>query len=206
MTEPKEVAEAAELVVPGLYHWRIRNSNIGGGESSSHALVAGGECVFIDPVRLEETALAGIPEPTAIVLTARCHQRAAWRYRARFGVEVWLPRDASPADEEPDRRYADGDVLPGGLLAVRTPGPERPHYSLLDERGAGVVFVSDLVIHAGDGALRFVPPEFHEDPAETRRSVQKLLDLPFAVMCFDHGAPLLDDPKTAVRELLESIA
>jgi len=206
MTEPKEVAGSAEEVLPGLYHWRISNSNIGGGLSSSHALVVEDACVFIDPVRLADEALAALPAPTAIVLTARCHQRAAWRYRAQFGVEVWLPLDASAADEEPDCLYTDGDELPGGLLAVRTPGPERPHYSLLDERGAGIVFCSDLVINTGGGVLRFVPPEFHEDPAETRRSVQKLLDLPFSVLCFDHGEPITDDPKAALRALLESTA
>jgi hypothetical protein len=206
MTEPKEVAGSADQVLPGLYHWRISNSNIGGGVSSSHALLVGEECVFIDPVRLRPEALADLPAaPTAIVLTARCHQRAAWHYRREFDVEVWLPGDASGADEEPDCRYADGDELPGGLLAVRTPGPEVPHYSLMDERGAGIVFCSDLVVNAG-GELRFVPPEFHEDPAETRRSVEKLLDLPFAVLCFDHGEPITDDPKAALRRLLKSTA
>jgi glyoxylase-like metal-dependent hydrolase (beta-lactamase superfamily II) len=202
MSEPRETAERAEVVVEGLYHWRINNSGIGGNVSSSHVLVTGGGCVLIDPVRLAEEALASMPLPTAIVLTARCHQRAAWSYRREFGLEVWLPEDAAAADEEPDRRYADGDVLPGGLVAVRTPGPEWPHYSLLLEGDPGVVFCADLVMHDGDGTLHFVPPEFHEDPAETRRSVEKLLGLPFAILCFDHGAPIVDDPKAALRRLL----
>ncbi len=206
MSEPQETAERVEEIVEGLYHWRIHNSGIGGNVSSSHALATRGCCVLIDPVRLADGAMSLLPRPSAIVLTARCHQRAAWRYRAEFGIEVWLPEDASAADEEPDRRYADGDVLPGGLIAVRTPGPEWPHYSLLLEDDPGVVFCSDLVMHAGDGVLRFVPPEFHEDPAETRRSVEKLLGLPFAVLCFDHGAPIADDPKAALRRLLGSPA
>lgn len=206
MSEPRETAEAVEEVAEGLYHWRIHNSGIGGNVSSSHALATGDGGVLIDPVRLAEDAMASLPRPTAVVLTARCHQRAAWRYRRELGIEVWLPEDASAADEEPDRRYADGDVLPGGLVAVRTPGPEWPHYSLLLEGDPGVVFCSDLVMHAGDGALRFVPPEFHEDPAETRRSVDKLLGLPFAILCFDHGAPIVDDPKAALRRLLGSSA
>ena len=174
--------------------------------SSSHALATGDGCVLIDPVRLAEDAMASLPRPTAVVLTAKCHQRAAWRYRRELGIEVWLPEDASAADEEPDRRYADGDVLPGSLVAVRTPGPEWPHYSLLLEGDPGVVFCSDLVMHAGGGALRFVPPEFHEDPAETRRSVDKLLGLPFGILCFDHGAPIVDHPKAALRRLLDPSA
>ena len=204
MSEPRETAARVEEVVEGLYHWRIHNSGIGGNVSSSHALAAGDDCVLIDPVRLAEDAMASLPLPTAIVLTARCHQRSAWRYRADFGIEVWLPEDASAADEQPDRRYADGDVLPGGLVAVRTPGPEWPHYSLLLEGEPSVVFCSDLVMHAGDGTLHFVPPEFHEDPPETRRSVEKLLGLPFGILCFDHGAPIVDDPKAALRRLLDS--
>jgi hypothetical protein len=50
--------------------------------------------------------------------------------------------------------------------------------------------------------MRFIPPQFHEDPAATRRSVQELLALPFTVLCFDHGMPLADDPKGALRQLL----
>ena len=204
MSEPRETAAGVEDVVDGLCHWRIHNSGIGGNVSSSHALMIGDGCVLIDPVRLAEDAMASLPRPTSVVLTARCHQRAAWRYRAEFGIEVWLPADATAADEEPDCRYADGDMLPDGLVAVRTPGPEWPHYSLLLEGDPGVVFCSDLVMHAGGGVLHFVPPEFHEDPAETRRSVEKLLGLPFDILCFDHGAPIVDDPKAALRRLLDS--
>jgi hypothetical protein len=206
MTEPREVAERLERVVEGVYHWRIRNSSIGGGISSSHAVVAGEGLVLIDPVRVAQGELAMLPQPMAVVLTATCHQRAAWRYRADSGAQVWLPEDGRAADEEPDRRYAEGDMLPGGLRAIRTPGPEWPHYSFLLERDPGVLFCSDLIGAEGDGELRFIPPEYHEDPAQTRRSVEMLLDLPFAVLCLDHGAPIADDPKAALRHLLECSA
>ena len=206
MTEPREIADSAREVVPGLFYWQIHNSNIGGAISSSHALQVDGESVFIDPVRLADDALAALPQPSAVLLTARCHQRSAWRYRKQFGLEVWLPEDASAADEEPDRRYAEGDVLPGGLLVVRTPGPEWPHYSFVRQDEPGVLFCSDLISHEGAGELRFIPPEYHEDPAATRRSVEKLLELPFAILCFDHGEPLVDEPKEALRRLLEETA
>jgi len=202
MSEPKETAPGVEEVTEGICHWRIHNSAIGGAISSSHAVSADGGSVLIDPVRLADDALAALPRPSAIVLTARCHQRAAWRYRAQFGVEVWLPEDAAAADEQPDRRYAEGDALPGGLIAVRTPGPEWPHYSFLLEREPGVLFCSDLISNDGGRRLRFVPPEYHEDPDETRRSVEKLLTLPFTILCLDHGAPIADEPKEALRQLL----
>jgi glyoxylase-like metal-dependent hydrolase (beta-lactamase superfamily II) len=202
VTEPREVAESVEQLGAGLWHWWIRNSRIGGTISSSHAVATDGGCVLIDPVRLADEALATLPAPEAVLLDARTHQRAAWRYRRELGVEVWLPDDAPPADEEPDRRYADADVLPGGLRAVRTPGPERPHYSFLLERGPGVLFCSDLLQADGAAGLKFVAPQFHEDPAETRRSVERLLELDFEILCLAHGAPSTSDPKSAIRATL----
>ena len=203
MTEPSEIADHVEEVADGVWHWRIHNANIGGAISSSHAVATEEGCVLIDPVRLADEALASLPRPEAVLLNARTHQRAAWRYRRELGIEVWLPEDAPPADEEPDRRYAEGDTLPGGLRAIRTPGPDWPHYSLLLAHDPGVLFCSDLV-SSDEGVLRFIPFEYHEDPAETRRSVEGLLDLDFEILCLDHGAPVTDDPKAALRDLLES--
>ena len=158
MTEPSEIADSVEIVAEGVWHWRIRNAGIGGEISSSHAVAADGGCVLIDPVRLSAEALAALPTPSAILLNAKTHQRSSWRYRRELGIEVWLPADAPAADEEPDRRYAENDILPGELRAIRTPGPEWPHYSFLLERDPGVLFCSDLLSNAGGRELRSCPP------------------------------------------------
>jgi glyoxylase-like metal-dependent hydrolase (beta-lactamase superfamily II) len=205
MTEPREIADRVELVTDGVWHWHIHNANIGGGISSSHAVATDSGGVLIDPVRLAPDALACLPPPEAALLTARTHQRAAWRYRRELGIEVWMPNDAPAADEEPDRRFAEGDGLPGGLEAIRTPGPEWPHYSFLLGREPRVLFCSDLLTYY-TGELDFVPFEYHDDPDETRRSVESLLDLDFTILCLDHGAPLTEDPKAAIRQLLSSTA
>ena len=102
--------------------------------------------------------------------------------------------------------YQDGDRLPGGLQAFRTPGPEWPHYSFLYEGDPGIVFCSDLLGGDAEGRLHFIDPAFHEDPAATRTSVEGLLDLQFGVLCLDHGAPVTDDPRAAIRALLEETA
>jgi glyoxylase-like metal-dependent hydrolase (beta-lactamase superfamily II) len=200
VTEPRETAESIDQIAEGVWHWRIRNSRIGGTVSSSHAVSAADGSVLVDPVRLDDDALAQLREPKAIVLTAACHQRSAWRYRAELGLEVWLPEGSRATDEEPDRHYSADDLLPGGLRAVHTPGPEKPHYCLLLEREPRVVFCSDLLM--GDGALELVPGAYHEDPDETRRSVERLLDLDFSILCLAHGPPVSDDPKQAIRDLL----
>ena len=77
MSEPREIAAVADEVAPGLWHWRISNSGIGGNVSSSQALMTMDGCVLIDPVGLDASALAALPRPMATLLTARCHQRAA---------------------------------------------------------------------------------------------------------------------------------
>jgi metallo-beta-lactamase superfamily protein len=201
MSEPHEIATSLERVVDGVYHWRIRNSAIGGAISSSHAVVTGEDCVLIDPVGLEPKVLHTLPRPSAILVTATCHQRAAWRLRRELGADVWLPLGAPPASEEADHLYGDGDVLPGGLVAVHTPGPEPAHYSFLLERNGGVLFCSDLVGNDGSTELHLIPEEYQDDPTETRRSIAALLDVPFDVLCLAHGVPVTD-PKEALRAVL----
>jgi hypothetical protein len=204
MSEPREIAQRAEPVIDGVWHWSIANSAIGGATSSSQALAAGGENVLIDPIRLVPEALDELPRPSAVLLTAKCHQRSAWRYRSELGVEVWAPAGAPATDEEPDRRYAEGDVLPGGLRALRTPGPEPVHFCLLREAAPRILFCSDLLMGDGQGGLAFVPAQFHDNPAETRRSVERLAELELDLLCLDHGPPVTDDPRGAIHALLSA--
>jgi len=202
VSEPPETAAHAEPIVEGVWHWSVANSAIGGATSSSQALALDDGCVLIDPIRLDVDELGSLPRPSAIVLTAKCHQRSAWRYRSTFGAEVWAPDGAPAMDEEPDRRYAEGDVVPGGLRAIRTPGPEPVHFCLLREDAPRILFCSDLLMGDGDGGLAFVPGQFHDDPAETRRSVERLAELEFDVLCLDHGRPVTTDPHGAIAALL----
>jgi hypothetical protein len=204
MSEAPEIAADASSVVPGVWHWRISNSIIGGSTSSSQAVADEDGSVLIDPVRLAPEALAELPRPTATVITAKCHQRSSWRYREQFGAEVWVPEGAPATEEEPDHRYADSDLLPGGLRAVRTPGPEPIHYCLLREGDPGILFCSDLLTSSADGSVHYVPLEYHDDPDETQRSVRRLLDLRFGLLCLDHGPPVTRDPKQAIEALLEA--
>jgi glyoxylase-like metal-dependent hydrolase (beta-lactamase superfamily II) len=201
MSEPKAIAATIETVVPGVWRWSVQDDRIGY-ESDAHAIAAGDRIVLIDPLRVETAILERLGPVEAICLTAACHQRAAWHYRRRLGVKVYAPDGTRPMDEEPDLRYRAGDVLPGGLRAIHTPGPETAHYAFLSPQPPGILFCPDLLSHGAGDVLAFVPAEYHENPALTRQSVRNLLDLDFAVLCFDHGRPLLDEPKAALRALL----
>lgn len=203
MSEPSEIAPGAEEVVPGVWHWRIHDDRIDF-VSAAHAVQTDDGTVLIDPLALASEALERLGVVVAICMSAGTHQRSAWRYRRELGAKVYAPALSKEIDEEPDERYSDGDRLPGGLLAVFTPGAGTTQHTLLLDRAPGVAFVPDMLARPPDGLLSLVPAEYMHDRDEARRSVEKLLGLDFAVLCLAHGAPLLDDAHGAIRAALDA--
>jgi hypothetical protein len=202
MTEPRAVAASVEDVVPGVWHWLVKDDRIGAW-SSAHAVSSDEGTILVDPLPLEAEALAGLGDVTAICITAGTHQRSAWRYRRELGARVYAPALSRQVEEEPDVRYGDGDRLPGGLVAVFTPGAgTTQHTFVLARDQGGIAFVPDLLTNYPDRGLAFVEEEHLHDPEEMRRSVRKLLDLPFTVLCLAHGRPIREAPKEAIRDLL----
>jgi hypothetical protein len=206
MAEPNAVAETAVEVAPGVWDWGVANERIGGAESTGHAVSGDGGVALVDPVRLAPEAFATLLPVSAILLTAQCHQRSAWRYRRELGAPVWAPEGTRPMEEGPDERYRAGDVLPGGLRAVHTLGPEEVHFSFLREARPGVLICSDLLTNYDGRGLDFVPLVYHDEPERTRRTVQGLLDLDFEVLCLDHGSAITADPKAEICALLARTA
>ncbi len=202
MSEPRAVADRVEEVLPGVWSWGVHDERIDF-VSTAHAVAGDEGVVLIDPLPLEPEALAGLGDAAAICLTAGTHQRSSWRYRRELGIPVYAPALSRLIDEEPDVRYADGDELPGGLHAVFTPGAGTTQHTFVLAREGGVAFVPDLLTHLPERGLRIVAEEHLHDPEETRRSIRKLLELPFSILCLDHGEPLEEDPKGAIRALLE---
>jgi glyoxylase-like metal-dependent hydrolase (beta-lactamase superfamily II) len=200
MSEPQAVADGVEEVAPGVWWWSVHDDRI---DFLSSALAVAGPdgTVLIDPLPLTAAALAELGDVGAICLTAGTHQRSAWRYRRELGAKVYAPALSRQIEEEPDARYGDGDELPGGLHAVFTPGAGTTQHTFLLER-EGIAFVPDLFTHLPERGLRIVWDEYMHDPAEARRSIRRLLDLPFSILCLDHGAPLTDDPKSEIQALL----
>lgn len=202
MSEPKTVAESVQEVVPGVWCWTIHDERIDF-VSTAHAITSAKGTVLIDPLPLVDDALSELGDVSAICLTAGTHQRSAWRYRRRLGVPVYAPALSRLIEEEPDERYEDGDELPGGLGAVFTPGAGTTQHTFLLEREGGIAFVPDLFVNEPGGGLAIVGEEEMPDPEEARRSIRKVLDLPFDALCLDHGAPLTQEPKAAIRALLD---
>ena len=197
MSEPKTIAASLEEVVPGVRRWAIHDERIDF-PSAAYAVEGGDGVVMIDPLPLAPEALRELGGVSAIVLTCGSHQRSAWRYRRELGAPVHAPALSKEIDEEPDERYGDGDVLPGGLEAVFTPGAGTTQHTLVlgDPK---VTFVPDLLVGTPDGRVAMLAARWMYDPAEARRSVEKLLDLDFDVLCLAHGAAVTEGAKDAVR-------
>ena len=201
MTEPRAAAERIEEVVPGVWHWRVHDDRTDF-VAASHAVASEEGTVLIDPVRVSGSEpLSQLGRVGAICLTAGSHQRSAWRFRRDVGIGVWAPALARELEEEPDVRYGAGDVLPGGLAAYFTPGAGTTQHTLLDAE-RDVVFVPDLLLRADGGELEINPWEHSYDPPAQRASIEKILELPFSVLCLAHGAPVTEEPKAAIHEAL----
>lgn len=201
MPEPSGTAKLVGEVLPGVYRFSMHDDRIDF-ESDGYAVVERGRAVLIDPLPMKAGDLKRLGTVEAICLTASCHERSAWRYQKLLRVPVYAPVRAVDFEGSPDRWYEPNEELPGGLLAVHSPGPTDAHYSFYLKRGGGVVFCADLLTHVGE-ELEFVPGQYQDDPDGTRASVRRLLDLRFRVLCPNHGAPVTRRAKAAIRRALK---
>lgn len=204
MSEPPEAADNVEQVAPGVWHWSIHNSDIGGNVSASHAVGDAMGAVWIDPVRVDDPER--LPTPEAIVLTSRGHQRAAWRYRRDFGIAVHAPLGGEGYDEEPDVLYSEGDPLPQGLVAIPTPGFGDAKFALhrpAQGETPALMIVGDLVMRQGDGSLTQIPERFQSDTAAARDSLERVARGDrFDLLLVGHAGPVSDDPQSQMQGLL----
>jgi glyoxylase-like metal-dependent hydrolase (beta-lactamase superfamily II) len=94
--------------------------------------------------------------------------------------------------------FQHGELLPGGLRAVHTPGHSPGHTALLHEE-TGVLFTGDTVVNLR--GVRYAPGFLCTDAERNRRAADQLGELDFEVAAFAHGPELRRDAKAAVRAL-----
>jgi glyoxylase-like metal-dependent hydrolase (beta-lactamase superfamily II) len=95
----------------------------------------------------------------------------------------------------------DGDELPvlGGMRVVHCPGHTPGHIALhLPERG--VLIVGDALQAPGGHLTRPAAPVTH-DMAAAERSIARLAELDFEVLCFSHFRPIRRRARERLREL-----
>ena len=202
MPPPRGTATFTGEVCSGVYRYTMHDDRIDF-ESDSYVIIENDRAILIDPLPMKQKDLDRHGPVEAILLTASCHERNAWRYRKALKVPVYAPHGGVDFEEKPDRWYKAGDLLPGSLLAVHAPGPTEAHYAFYSARAGGVVFCADLLTNAGGTGLAFVPDEYQDEPERTRESVRTLLDLSFEVLCSNHGDPVTRGAREAVRQALD---
>lgn len=100
-----------------------------------------------------------------------------------------------------DARFYGGEVLSplGGIEVVHTPG-HTPGSVCFFFRRRGLLIVGDALNHRRQLAL---PRRMAcVNPGQARRSLERLLDLPFEVLCFGHGRPLGPGARRHLEALL----
>jgi glyoxylase-like metal-dependent hydrolase (beta-lactamase superfamily II) len=204
MNEKQSMADRIDTVVPGVFHWTVRDQRIDF-RGDAYAVDSPEGVVLIDPLLLTEAALGTLGTVSAICLTGEQHQRSAWMYRDRFGVPVHAPDGAVEFDDLVDRPFVEGQALAGGLRPVLAPACTRTHYAfLLDRPGERrILFCGDVVIREEDGPFFLMPDYYVQDPAALRRSAGRLADLAPDVLCPSHGRPLASGGEAALRQALQ---
>ena len=86
--------------------------------------------------------------------------------------------------------FQHGELLPGGLRAVHTPGHSPGHTALLHEE-TGVLFTGDAVMNVR--GVRYAPGFLCTDAERNRQSADHLGELDFEVAAFAHGPELRRD-------------
>jgi glyoxylase-like metal-dependent hydrolase (beta-lactamase superfamily II) len=187
VSEPTATARSASRALPDVWHWTVHDERIDF-RSDAWAVEDPGGALLIDPLPLDPTALEELGPVQAILLTAACHQRAAWSLRGRLSVPVWAPEDAQGLEEPPDRTFVDGDLLPGRIRARAMHGPTNPHYVFFHAGRAGLTaFCGDLLMTDGGEGYVAIPDEHQEDPARTREAIEELAGIDPETLCPAHG-------------------
>ena len=100
----------------------------------------------------------------------------------------------------------DGDTLPllHGAQVVHTPG-HTPGSISLHFPDDGALLVGDALQREGD-RVTLPAPLFTRDMEEAKRSVRKLAELDFEIICFSHFPPMRKGARAALRSLAEYVS
>lgn len=194
-------------LLPGVYTWPWF-SEPHGYNFNGHLILHSGGNLCIDPVEptaadLEEIARLGA---SRILLTNRNHSRAANKIRERTGARTAIhPADAPHARQEGAELDAElhiGEKI-GPLNVVGAPG-KSPGEVVFHWPERKILIVGDAVVGDPPGKCKLLPEKVVDDPTRLRESVRALLTLDFDILLPGDGAPILQDAKNRLRELVDA--
>ena len=194
-------------VLSGIWTWPWF-SEPHGYNFNGHLILHAAGNLCIDPVEptaadLEEIARLGVSQ---ILLTNRNHSRAANKVRARTGARTAIhPLDAPHARKEGaelDDELSLGDQV-GPFVVVPVPG-KSPGEIALHWPERKILIVGDAVVGDPPGRCKLLPEKVVDDPERLRESVRSLLALDFDILLPGDGAPILENARARLRELIET--
>ena len=192
-------------ILSGIFTWPWFSEPHGYNFNGHFILHVGGN-LCIDPVEpakedLEELARHGVAR---ILLTNRNHSRAANKVRSRTGARTAIhPADAPHArgqGAELDDELKLGQKV-GPWVVVGAPG-KSPGEIALHWPERKILIVGDSVIGNPPGRCGLLPDRVMDDPPRLRESVRGLLGLDFDTLLVGDGAPILQNAKERLKELV----
>ncbi|HEX6300483.1 MAG TPA: MBL fold metallo-hydrolase [Acidimicrobiia bacterium] len=145
--------------------------------------------------KADAPAIQGVQKPPASP-TPFYVKPLAWLMAAMPGP---LPTDVDHFVSE-----TSGDLLPGDLRAINTPGHTPGHTSYLLDRDGGVLFVGDAARATKRGEL--IRGYFNRSTPLIDGSLRHLAELDFETATFGHSDPLTSQASSAFRRFAKSLS
>lgn len=163
---------------------------------------------LVDPIQLEETALAQMlrkDSVAGIILTNNNHFRATDNYLRRFSVPLFARRDSvSAAPPIHFREITDERMTVGGLEVTVIDGAARGEIALYYAASGGTFIIGDALINFEPYGFTFLPEKYCQDSRQMRNSLRKLLRFNAERILFAHGMPILSGGSEWLRQLLQA--
>ena len=162
----------------------------------------------VDPVEPSDEDLAELARQgvARILITNRNHSRAANKVRARTGARTAIhPLDAPHARSEgaqlDDELHVGEKIGPLTVIGVagKSPGEVVLHWP---ERK--ILIIGDAVVGDPPGKCKLLPEKVIDDLSRLCESVRQLLSLDFDTLLVGDGAPILQNAKDRLKELVDS--
>lgn len=158
---------------------------------------------LIDPLVDDWTDVDALVEAAggvaAVALTVGFHERQAAEAARRYGAGLFAPPPAKPRPALAGANMiADGDRLPGGILAIAV---ERAEEALLYLPDVRTLVAGDTLLPR-DGRLNLCPASWLDNPDDlplVREDVARILELPLDAVAVSHGEPPLFEGRAGLE-------
>lgn len=193
-------------VTSGVVTWSVYSEECKT-DCFGHAVSHQDKIVLIDPILPASVEIwdkiLELGYPNLIILTNGNHERHARKVAKEYDIPLAAGIHAiSELKQKPDV-FLDGQAKIQGLRPIPCPGAGAGETALFSEPTQTLI-LGDSVINLPQTGLQLLPDKYCTDPAQLKKSLTALLDLPFKYVLMAHGIPLTNSPKTKLKALLKS--